>query len=258
MWPPSYKQGIKKVRSYKKSNSQKRTIDDVNEDDEPKLSRLPLSRPVKIWNTATKVLEHGNLQAKLLADNKRRIVSRRRVFKGGGSLTARKNNKAKLARLQEVKARNGLLTIEDIMPPDREPDKYPILVEALLLTDEGHEGLVQVIRELEQLVPPVEQDHEVKIFTQAVVMEEEEEVPEYRDSSPVDQLNVENANYLFTNSVIIFVYTNDIAILSCKEDYKTATDFKAKLKKKYKMHDIREMEWFLNKRISRDREQRKI
>jgi hypothetical protein len=72
------------------------------------------------------------------------------------------------------------------MPLDREPDKNPTLVEALLLTDEGYKGLVQVIRELEQLVPPVEQDHEVEIFTQAVVIEEEEEVPEYRDSSPVD------------------------------------------------------------------------
>jgi hypothetical protein len=79
------------------------------------------------------------------------------------------------------------------MPPDREPDKNPTPVEALLLTDEGYEGLVQVIRELEQLVPPVEQDHEVEISTQAVVMEEEEEeVPEYRDSSPVDQSNVES------------------------------------------------------------------
>jgi hypothetical protein len=124
MWPPSYKQGIKKVRSYKKSNSQKRTIDDVNEDDEPELPRLPPSQPAEIWNTAVKVrefadrdltkfsdnscevfkytmksvdlqlqkahlttVEHSNLQAKLLADNKRRMASRRSVFKGGGSPT---------------------------------------------------------------------------------------------------------------------------------------------------------------------------
>jgi len=73
------------------------------------------------------------------------------------------------------------------MPPDREPDKDPTPVKALLLTDEGHEDLVQVIRELEQLIPPVEQDYEVEISTQAVIMKgEEEEVPEYRDSSPVD------------------------------------------------------------------------
>ena len=32
-------------------------------------------------------VEHSNLQAKLLADNKRKLVSRRSVFKGGGSLT---------------------------------------------------------------------------------------------------------------------------------------------------------------------------
>jgi len=56
----------------------------------------------------------------------------------------------------------------------------------LLTIDEGHEGLVQVIRELEQLVPlEVEQDDEVNISTQTVV-EKEEEILEYRDSSPVD------------------------------------------------------------------------
>jgi hypothetical protein len=56
-----------------------------------------------------------------------------------------------------------------------------------------------VIKELEKLVPLEalealkEQDNEVKIFTQAGIMEEEEEeeVPEYKDSSPVDS-NVES------------------------------------------------------------------
>jgi hypothetical protein len=38
----------------------------------------------------------------------------------------------------------------------------------------------------------VEQDNEVDISMQAVVEEEEEEVLEYRDSSPVDQLDVES------------------------------------------------------------------
>jgi hypothetical protein len=68
-----------------------------------------------------------------------------------------------------------------------------------LTIDEGHEGLVQVIRELEKLVPLEalealkEQDNEVEIFTQAGIMEEEEEeeVLEYKDSSPVD-LDVES------------------------------------------------------------------
>jgi hypothetical protein len=53
-----------------------------------------------------------------------------------------------------------------------------------------------VIKELEQLVPPAplkEQDNEVQISIQAGDMEEEEEeeVPEYKDSSPVDS-NVES------------------------------------------------------------------
>jgi hypothetical protein len=271
MWPPSYKQGIKKVRSYKKSN--KRTIDDVNEQDDLELPRLPPSRPTEIWDTTAKVrefgdrdptkfsdnsrevfkhtmkavdiqlqkahlttIEHGTLQAKLIADGKRKIISRRTVVKGGGAPTvdtlrvrikernekenaeklrkarkkldqaknkqknhlltlgiqARKDNKARIARLQEAKVRNELpVVFEDILPI-REPDKDPTAAEILLTTDEGHEGLVQVIRELEQLVPlEVEQDDEVNISTQTVV-EKEEEVPEYRDSSPVDQSEVES------------------------------------------------------------------
>jgi hypothetical protein len=75
----------------------------------------------------------------------------------------------------------------------REPDKTPTAAKKLLITDEGHEGLVQVIRELEQLVPlEVEQEDEVDISTQAAVVQEEEEVVEYRESSPVDPLDVES------------------------------------------------------------------
>jgi len=97
----------------------------------------------------------------------------------------------RIARIQEAKVRNELPVFEDILPI-REPDKEPTAAEMLLTTDEGHEGLVQVIRELEQLVPlEVEQDDEVNISTQTVV-EEEEEVPEYRDSSPVNQSEVES------------------------------------------------------------------
>jgi hypothetical protein len=111
-------------------------------------------------------------------------------------IQARKDNKARLARLHDILARNGLPSIEDITPI-REPDKDPTAAEKLLTIDEGHEGLVQVIRELERLVPLVpleEQDNEVEISTQAGIMEEEEEeeVPDYKDSSPVDQLNVES------------------------------------------------------------------
>jgi hypothetical protein len=165
------------------------------------------------------------------------MVSRRSVFKGGGSPTvstlrarikernekenterlrkakkkleqaknkqknhllalgiqARKDNKARIARLQEVNARNGIPMFEDILPI-REPDKDPTAEEKLLTIDEGHAGLVQVIKELEQLVPlEVKEDREVDIFTQTVVIEEEEEeVPEYRESSPLNQSDVES------------------------------------------------------------------
>ena len=108
-------------------------------------------------------------------------------------IQARKDNKARLARLQEIHARNGIPSIEDVTHI-REPDKYPTLAEKLLTTDKGWEGLVQVIRELEQLVPLEDQDNEVEISIQAGIIEEEEEeeVPEYRDSSPLDQSDVES------------------------------------------------------------------
>jgi hypothetical protein len=49
-----------------------------------------------------------------------------------------------------------------------------------------------MIKELKQLVPLKEQDNEVEISTQAGIMEEEEEeILEYKDSSPVDS-NVES------------------------------------------------------------------
>jgi hypothetical protein len=107
-------------------------------------------------------------------------------------IQARKDNKTRIARLQEVYARNGLPTIE-LITPVREPDKTPTAAKKLLTTDEGHEGLVQVIRELEQLVPiEVKQEDEVNISTQTVVVKEEEEVPNYRESSPYNQSEVES------------------------------------------------------------------
>ena len=64
-------------------------------------------------------------------------------------IQARKDNKARIARLQETKVRNELpVVFEDILPI-REPDKDPTAVKILSITDKGHEGLVQVIRELE-------------------------------------------------------------------------------------------------------------
>jgi hypothetical protein len=63
-------------------------------------------------------------------------------------IQARKDNKARIARLQEVNARNGIPIFEDILPI-REPNKDLTAEEKLLTIDEGHAGLVQVIRELE-------------------------------------------------------------------------------------------------------------
>jgi hypothetical protein len=123
MWPLSAKAGIKKMRSYQKK---KRTIDEVEEDD-LELPALPPTRPIDIWNTAATVralgdrdptqfsdnsiqvfyntmksvdvqlqkaylitIEHGALQAKLLAKSKRKTNSRRSVHKRGAALTVDK------------------------------------------------------------------------------------------------------------------------------------------------------------------------
>jgi len=59
------------------------------------------------------------------------------------------------------------------------------------MTDKGHPGLVLLIMELEKLVPPEElvqedkegSDVEILISTQSII-QEDMEVPEYRDSSP--------------------------------------------------------------------------
>ena len=81
-------------------------------------------------------------------------------------IQARKDNKARIARLQEIKVRNELPVIFEDILPIREPNKEPMVAEMLLITDEGHEDLVQVIKELKQLVPlEVKQDDEVNIST---------------------------------------------------------------------------------------------
>jgi hypothetical protein len=117
VWPPSAKQGIKKMRLYQKK---KRTIDDIKEELEL-LPHLPI-RPPEMWNTIVDVraledrdpttyskgtiqkfyitmksidivlqkahlttIEHGALQAKLLEDHKRKSKSRRSIHKGGPS-----------------------------------------------------------------------------------------------------------------------------------------------------------------------------
>jgi hypothetical protein len=74
MWPLSYKQGIKKVWLYKKSNSNKRTIDDVNEqEDDLEFSRLLLSRLIEIWNIVAKVREFTDRDPTKFLDNSREV-----------------------------------------------------------------------------------------------------------------------------------------------------------------------------------------
>jgi hypothetical protein len=67
------------------------------------------------------------------------------------------------------------------------------MAEQLLLIDKGYPGLLQVIRELEALVPPdIEDtkdkegsDDKIMILIQGNSTEREIIVPDYRDSSPL-------------------------------------------------------------------------
>jgi hypothetical protein len=107
-------------------------------------------------------------------------------------IQARKDNRARLLRLEEYDQQNKLPLIQDLVPI-REPDKAPTIAEQLLLTDKGHPGLLQVIRELEALAPPdiedtkdkEDSDDEIIISTQGNSTEREIIVLDYRDSSPL-------------------------------------------------------------------------
>ena len=279
IWPPSTKAGIKKIRSYKK----KRAIDEVNpEDDDPELPALPPTRPPEVWNCITTIralgdcdptkfsdgtvqtfhstiksvdvvlqkahltsIEHGALQAKLLAEYKRKSNSRRSIQKGGPStdadelrakikardkkegkealrkakkkltqavnrakaklkeegIQARKDEKARLARLKDYAARGEQPPEEDLCRI-REPDKEPNQLKLATYTEEFYPHLIQAIREIKAQVGPqldnigdIDGDDDVVITT--VLSRVKEDMPNYIDSSPpppnyIDSSNVES------------------------------------------------------------------
>lgn len=64
---------------------------------------------------------------------------------------------------------------------------------------------------------------------------------------------------LFTNDrLIVFFHVNDIVILSHKDHHEKRDELIKNLMTRYEIRDMRELEWFLNIRIVRDRTQRKI
>ena len=58
--------------------------------------------------------------------------------------------------------------------------------------------------------------------------------------------------------VILFFFVDDIVLLARKENRPEMEALKAKLCSRYEMRDLGELRWFLNIRIVRDREQRKL
>ena len=119
MWPLSCKAGLKKMRAYGKKKAA-----EEGEQEELELPALPPTRPAEVWDTAAKVqalgdrdptqfsepskelffstikavgvqlqkshllsIEHGTLQEKLRAEEKRKVTSRRSLHKGGGAPT---------------------------------------------------------------------------------------------------------------------------------------------------------------------------
>ena len=64
---------------------------------------------------------------------------------------------------------------------------------------------------------------------------------------------------VFTNGrVIVFFFVDDIVLLARKNDRKEMEDLKQKLMARYEMRDLGDVSWFLNIRITRDRDQRKL
>jgi hypothetical protein len=70
---------------------------------------------------------------------------------------------------------------------------------------------------------------------------------------------VPGVNCLFSNdSMILFFFVDDIAVIFPKESTREVDEFQQKLADIYEMRILGELEWFLNIRIIRDRPQRKL
>ena len=99
-------------------------------------------------------------------------------------IQARKDERARLARLTLYKARGELPEVGDMVLV-RQPDKEPTDLAKLLCTPEGHEALQQSINEARQALGREQGDsNEEEVLIRLRDSQLREEVPEYRDSSP--------------------------------------------------------------------------
>jgi hypothetical protein len=70
---------------------------------------------------------------------------------------------------------------------------------------------------------------------------------------------ISRINCLFANDwLIVFFYVNDIVKISMKENANRMRSFEKALMKRFEMRILRELKWFLEIRIIRNRENRKI
>jgi hypothetical protein len=71
--------------------------------------------------------------------------------------------------------------------------------------------------------------------------------------------SISKINYLFVNDwLILFFYVDDIMIICLKENLNRMRFFEKSLMKKFEMRMLRELKWFLEIRITRNRANRKI
>ena len=70
---------------------------------------------------------------------------------------------------------------------------------------------------------------------------------------------IPSVNYLYVNeSLLLFFYVNDIAVLFSKQNQSKFKHFKHNLLRQYEMRSLRELKWFLNIQIEQNHAERKI
>jgi hypothetical protein len=105
-------------------------------------------------------------------------------------IRARKDERARLARLAEYKAQDELPPIEDLAPI-REPNKNPTAIELARCREDFYPELEQQVREFKnhqepphQISPQDDDDDDVVITITGTLIVEKDVVGEYIDSSP--------------------------------------------------------------------------
>jgi hypothetical protein len=107
----------------------------------PRITQLREARAIRDQTEAIAGLKRAQKNLSVAINKEKKLLCQRGV-------QARKEEKARLYRLQQYQIRGELPPLEDITPI-REPDKNPTLEEALLLTEDGHYPLLIQVMEMQ-------------------------------------------------------------------------------------------------------------